>query len=77
MKSSDLTDEQLERLKRQMGPPLRWLNALIRRMDAVGFDPTDDVYRAALRARDSMQSLHVAAHYASVRQGIGRAAERR
>jgi len=72
VRSSDLSDEQLERLKHQAGRGLRWLNALIRRMDQVGFDPTDKLYLAALRAQDRMQALGVELHYASVRHGVGR-----
>ena len=53
---------------------LRWLNRLCDRMKLLGFAPDDGLYSAALRARASMQDLHVACHYASVNSGVGVAA---
>ena len=71
--SSNLTSEQLERVKASVSRELRYLNRLIERMARLGFPPTDAVYAAALRAQAETQGLYVALHYASCPKGtVGR-----
>jgi hypothetical protein len=72
VKSSDLSAEQIERLKAHVARRLAWLNRLIDRMDRLGWDPTDELYQAALHARSGMHELHVASHYATLPRGVGR-----
>jgi hypothetical protein len=67
-----LTREQARALQAHVAPRLRWTNRLVERMTALGFTPADPVYAAALRARDALMELHVAAHYASMEHGVGR-----
>lgn len=73
MTSSDLRPDQAERLREQIAGHLRYLNRLCERMNRLGFPPADPLYVAAERARAAIQALHVAAHYASCGQGVGRA----
>lgn len=73
MTSADLTREQAERLRLQVARILRWHNALVARMTRLGFATDDPVWLAGIRARDCLQDLHVAAHYASCEHGVGRA----
>ena len=75
MTSDDLSTTQAEKLKQQAGFCLRFLNNLCKRMDRVRFEPTDELYRAAQTARNALQDLHVAAHYATCEHGVGRLAK--
>lgn len=72
MHSTHLTRQQADRLRLQVAARLPWLTRLIDRMQQRRFPPDDPVFIAALRAREAMQDLHVAAHYASCEHGIGR-----
>jgi len=72
MDSNHLTAEQARRLRLQVAAKLRWLNKLQERLKRLGFPPEDSIYRATTKARDAMQDLHVAAHYAGCRHGVGR-----
>jgi hypothetical protein len=70
--SEDLTPFQATELRKQVAGHLRYFNRLTDRMTRLGFDPSDPLYQAALKARDSLQEVHVAAHYASCTSGVGK-----
>ena len=70
MRASDLTPGQLAALKAQVGRQLAYLNRLCERMNRRGFAPFDSAFQASLNARNAMQDLHVAIHYAGVRHGV-------
>jgi len=72
MTSRDLTARQADALKQQIRLRLQYLNRLCDRLDYLHFEPTDLLAQEALRARDAMQGLFVAAHYASCERGVGR-----
>lgn len=71
MTSRDITTDQAKQTMDRVGVGLRQLNRLCARMIKLGFPPDDPLYFAAKRARDSMQDLFVAAHYASCKSGVG------
>jgi hypothetical protein len=70
--SNDLTDEQVEALKRHIGRQLRYLGKLCKRLDAVGFSPVDWLYTDAHQAFDAIHTLSVKLHSLSVKSGVGR-----
>jgi hypothetical protein len=72
VQSSDLSPKQAEALRVRVARQLRFLNRLCERMTRLGFPPAGELFTAALRARDAVQSLHVACHYASRKSGVGR-----
>jgi hypothetical protein len=74
MDSSHLKPEQAERLGAQVRWHLRYLNRLCERMTRLGFPPKDPLYVAAVKGRAAMQDLHMGAHYASCKHGVGRPA---
>ena len=51
-----------------------WQNRLLERMTQRGFVPSDPLYAATLRAQAGLQELHMAAHYASCKSGVGKPA---
>lgn len=55
--------QQAQRLCEAIRPSLAYVVRLRRRMEQLGFPPDDVLYRAAARAHDAMQELHVRAHY--------------
>lgn len=67
----DLKPQQAEKLRSDVAKMLRHLNRLVERMTRQGFPVADPLFAAAHRARDSMQDLHTAAHYATVPHGVG------
>lgn len=73
MTRNDLKPEQARRLRLTVARDLRYLSRLCQRMTRLGFPPDDRLYVAADRARAFMQDLHVAAHYAGCKHGVGRA----
>lgn len=75
MRASDLSTAQARRLKDQAAAKLRWFNRLVERMTKMGWDPCDDLYQAALRAQAAVHELHVRAHYAGVKHGVGKEAD--
>jgi hypothetical protein len=75
MKPARLSIEQARRLRERVAARLRFLNRLVERMNAIGFVPGDPLMTAALNARDAVQKLHVEAHYASCKSGVGRGEE--
>ena len=72
MDSHDLRPNQAERLGAQVRPMLRYVNRLCERMIRLQFPVNDPLQLAAVKARAAMQDLHMAAHYASCRHGVGR-----
>jgi len=74
MTSDDLEPEQARTLMTTIGKQLRYLNRLSDRMQHLGFPPNDPLWRATMEARDCMQHLHMAAHYASCKSGVGKPA---
>ena len=72
MDSADLTPEQAERLGADVRNMLRYLNRLCQRMTRLGFPVHDPLYVAVVKARAAIQDLHMAAHYASCKHGVGR-----
>ena len=64
--------EQADKLQAMVARELRFLNRLCQRMQLRRFRPDDPLWLAAHRARDSVQHLHVAVHYAGCRSGVGR-----
>lgn len=75
VKSDDLKPEQARKLMATVAKQLRFLNRLCGRMSALGFPPNDPLWRAASEARNAMQDLHVASHYAGCKTGVGREGE--
>jgi len=76
MTSDDLQSEQALQVMATVRRRLQYLNRLVERMQALRFPPHDPMLRAALRAQDAMQELHVAAHYASCKSGVGKVASK-
>lgn len=76
MQSHDLTREQCERLAASVGRQLRFLNQVLKRMDAEHFRPDDPLRKKFTAARDAIHSLSVDLHYRSCPGGIGEAARR-
>lgn len=72
MTSADLTSTQATQLRDFVARRLRYLNRLLDRMQRVRWLPEDDMFQAVICARDAMQDLHVAAHYAGRKSGVGR-----
>jgi hypothetical protein len=72
MPSSMLTTEQATKLRAIVSRDLRFLNRLCDRMQRLQFPPADPLYAAATKARNSLQELHVEAHYAACKSGVGR-----
>lgn len=72
MNSADLRPDQAERLRLDVARSLRYLNRLCERMTRLGFPPNDPLFIAGEQARAAMQGLHMAAHYAGCKHGVGR-----
>jgi hypothetical protein len=65
MKSADLTSEQVDTLKAQLLPHLRYLRQLYLRMEKRGFGPDDELFKAANEAYEKIHSPLVKLHYLS------------
>lgn len=74
--STHLQPEQATRVCRSVRRSLAYVGRLRRRMEVLGFPPDDPLYRAASRAHDALQELHVRAHYCSCTSGVGVAGRR-
>lgn len=70
MDSSHIKPEQAQRLCEQIRRSLAHVGRLRRRMEVLGFPPTDPLYISASRAHDALQELHVRAHYCSCTSGV-------
>ena len=71
MTSGDLKPHQSEKLRTDVAKMLRYLNRLVERMTRLGFPVNDPLNIAGASARNAMQDLHTAAHYATVPHGVG------
>jgi hypothetical protein len=67
MDSHDLTPEQAAKLWERLGPHLRYLNRLRRRMEERGFTPNDELRRK--RARQSAAVVVVSKSIRQPKQG--------
>jgi hypothetical protein len=74
MTSGDLKPHQSEKLRTDVAKMLRYLNRLVERMTRLGFPVNDPLNIAGASARNAMQDLHTAAHYATCPHGVGREA---
>jgi hypothetical protein len=74
MKPSDLPPEKIAKLREQIGRQLRYHNRLCARMQRLGWPLDDPIVREGMRARDALQDLYTATHYAGVQSGVGRPA---
>lgn len=72
MDSDHLTNEQVDKLRDAIGRQLRYLNKLCGRVQRLGFPLDDPLCFAALAARDRVQDLYAATHYAKSKGGLGR-----
>ena len=72
MTSRDLSREQAAQIGETVKRHLRYANRLMKRMDQVGFEPTDPLCRAVLEAQAALQAVCVHTHYASCAGGVGR-----
>jgi hypothetical protein len=75
VKTDDLTRDQIEHLARSVTRELRFFNALIRRMDECGFEPSDELHRLSLQAQGVLQNIRMHLHYATCASGVGRVPE--
>ncbi len=72
MDSRSLTPRQAADLRDRLARDLRYMGRLCSRMQSLGFPPTDPLFAAATRARNSLQELHVVAHYCACTTGVAR-----
>lgn len=74
VESSDLTREQAEILRQHIGDALAYVGRLRRRMEQRQFPHKDPLYLATVETFNSLQHLHITAHYLACRSGVGRPA---
>jgi hypothetical protein len=60
------------RLKEEIGRQLQYLNRLCARMQSLRWPVDDPVCRAATTARNALQDLYSATHYAACKHGVGK-----
>ena len=72
MQSDDLSAEQARIIKARLAPALDYLARLRARMVAGGFPPQDPLLVEVVRAEHAVQDLHVALHYLTCRDHVGR-----
>jgi hypothetical protein len=70
--SYELDPEKAAALTAAVRKRLEWFGLLRRRMELRGFPPTDPMYVSVTRCYHAMEELHVCAHYASCKSGVGR-----
>jgi hypothetical protein len=75
MDSSDLTPAQAETMRDALGPHIRYLHKMKRRMEAQGFPLTDELLQKTIHAYDAAHALTMALHYLSCQSGVGRPAK--
>lgn len=71
MTCDDLTTAQAQKVAADIERQRGYLNRLAKRMQALQFVPSDPLLRATIAARNAMQDLRMAAHYAGC-GGVGR-----
>ncbi len=76
MASRELTYDQADKINAKLGPMLVYLNRLHQRMVETGFPPDDRLRELTFEARNAIQHLTMAIHYAS-RKGQTGGRERR
>jgi hypothetical protein len=64
MDSTDLTADQLSKMRHGLSGHCRYLHRLVERMDAVGWDKKDPLYQSAFEAMRAAEGLAIALHYA-------------
>jgi hypothetical protein len=74
MDSHDLTTAQAETMGAALGPYLRYLHRMIRRMEARGFPMTDELFQVTNATYDAAHGLGVTLHRLSCKSGVGRPA---
>ena len=67
----DLTREQIDALMAQLRPMRAYLGRLQKRMEKVGFTPDDPLLKLTAKARDAVQELAMAVHYAGCKGQVG------
>jgi hypothetical protein len=72
MNNRDLTREQLQAVHTIAGRWLKFLGKMLRRMEKLGFSPTDELYRETTTAYDAIHRFRVTLHYLSCESGVGR-----
>ena len=72
MDSRDITPAQAARLCEIVARQLCFAGKLCARMERLGFGPNDPLFRAASKARNALQELHVTAHYCRCTSGVGK-----
>ena len=65
MPSRELTYDQADKINAKLGPMLVYLNRLQQRMVETGFPPDDRLLELTFEARNAIQDLTMAIHYAS------------
>lgn len=73
MRASDLTDDELFQLMCQVAKRRDWLNRVIDRMDARGWDKTDPTYLAAVAAYDAIHAVVRALHASKPKEPVVKA----
>jgi hypothetical protein len=74
MDSGDLTTAQAETMGVALGPYLRYLHRVKRRMEVRSFPMTDELFQATNAAYDAAHGLTVSLHYLWCKSGVGRPA---
>jgi len=74
MDSQELTTAQAQKMRDRLGPYLRYLHRMKRRMEARGFPMTDELFQATNAAYDAAHGLTMRLHYLSCKSGVGRPA---
>ena len=63
MNSGELTSEQIKVLQEQLKPHFLYLKRLLERMEQRGFNPNDEIFKAAKDVYGRLHSLRVRLHY--------------
>jgi hypothetical protein len=72
MRREDVTREQAEAIRKEIGPMLGYLNRLKDRMNKV-FARDDSLFDEVIDAADALHRLNVSIHYLSCGQAAGHA----
>ena len=72
MESRDVERWQAAQIRESLQPSLRYLGRLQKRMEEVGFLPSDRLLTLVREAYNSMHHLSVELHYLSCKGGVGR-----
>jgi hypothetical protein len=72
MAQQPLTTKEAAALHDYLGPVMRRLRRINDRLQARGYVPTDELWRAGQDAYNKVHALSVLTHYASCEGGVGR-----